>query len=147
MAAPSNSRTTSRRLFLASGSAATVFGSLAVAEPVSDAPLSALGRKLDALLPPYRLIVSKVESAPYGTPDDNARFYAAQEEITDLCEEIAELPATSAAGLRVKAQALAFLYPEGFDALFAESPTLDERLALSILNGVTSLLVFKEFRS
>jgi hypothetical protein len=120
--------TPSRRLFLAAGSAATVFGAItAAASSDSDAALIALGRELEAAWAQER------EANDNGSDRDIEATCEATGAVVDRIEAI---PARTLEGFKVKARAVSWCHCGDFEGF---GTTTDERIAARIIRDLLAI--------
>jgi hypothetical protein len=129
MADSASSITTSRRLFLAAGPAAAVFGAVGAAAHSSlDAELISLGRQFQAAW--------AVEQAGFSREVDDETANALVKPCTDLAHCIERIPARTVDGLLVKAMAVNWCHCGEFDEF---GQTTDEPLAAGITKDLLVL--------
>ena len=124
-----NTTSPSRRLFLAAGSAATVFGAVnAAAHSSPDAELISLGHQFQAAW--------AAEQAGFLRPVDDATADALVKPCTDLAHRIERLPAKTLDGLMVKAMAVSWCHCGEFEEF---GNTTDERITAGIVRDLLAL--------
>ncbi|WP_294534280.1 hypothetical protein [uncultured Rhodoblastus sp.] len=120
--------TPSRRLFLAAGSAATVFGAItAAASSDSDAALIALGRELEEAWDQENKI---------NDSSSDEDVVAACGATSAVVERIEAIPARTLEGFKVKARAVSWCHCGDFEGF---GTTTDERIAARIIRDLLAI--------
>jgi len=120
---------------LAAGSAAAATVAVPATADTADAELLALGRELDRLW-----AIERAEEAAYIAEHrghDTAALDAATAASAAIAHKIRDLPATTLAGLRVKAEA--FVWSQGGEHVEHDDDATDTRLAAGIVRDIRAM--------